>query len=287
MNLVLRLTGALALLISTLLATPTTASTESELNARWRGAWTVVQVETASGCQGSYTNNEVRGRRVQAKGAHRFSPGELATVYKINLKRKQVEVLVDLVEPVLVPHREGPFTLYDSLACKVELQIALPRGASSNSTAGLDELIGSILERHEGAESAEGSPTWNRRLREPFPEDYDETLAEYELWHAEQLNVEIAARIDEAVEEAARIVDRFDDDPDYLEGFARGVDEARDRNLNRDCERLLSMSASSFTKSASGDSDKAFREGFREGQKLVFFLETARRLPRCFVPPPG
>lgn len=268
------------------LAASATASTESELNTHWRGAWTVIGVETISGCGGYYTNNEIRERRVSAKGEHRFAPGELATVYKINLKRKQVEVLVDLVEPLLAPRREGPFTLYDELPCKVELQIKFPRSLDSGSTSQLDGLIAEILERHDSAESAERSSNWNGRLREPFPDDYEETLYEYERWRTEQVNAAVAARIEDSVEEAARLVDRLDDDPDYLAGFAEGVDRARERSFDRDCEHLLSMSLSSFVNSGSDDDGRKFRDGYREGQKLVFYLEMARRLKHCFLPPP-
>jgi hypothetical protein len=268
------------------LAASATASTESELNSRWRGVWAVIGVDAFSDCSGNYTNNEVRERRVSAKGEHRFGPGELAKVYKINLKRKQVEVLVDLVEPLLVAHREGPFTLYDDLDCRVELQIKLPRSVNRNSLRELDDLIGGILDRHQSAAAAESSANWNGRQREPFPEDYEETLYEYERWRAERVNAEVAARIESSIEEAARLVDRLDNDADYLEGLGAGVDRARDKSFDKNCEQLLSMSISSFVSSGSSDSPRAFRDGYRDGQKLVFYLEVARRLKSCFLPPP-
>ena len=199
--------SATCLLVATLAGSEigATASTEPELNSRWRGAWTVLGVEVSSGCGGNYTNNEIRERRVSAKGQYRFGPGELAKVYKINLKRKQVEVLVDFVEPLLVPRREGPFTLYDALHCKVELQIKFPPGVASNSIREVDELIAAILERHDGAESAETSEGWNGRQRDPFPDGYEDTLYEYERWRAEQVNAEVAAKIEDVVEDAARL----------------------------------------------------------------------------------
>ena len=88
-------------------------ASEPALNAGWRGAWVLIGTDTYSGCGGNFTNNAVRGRRVQSKGEYRFGTGELGTVYKINLKRKRVDVLVELAEPLRVEHREGPFTLYD------------------------------------------------------------------------------------------------------------------------------------------------------------------------------
>ncbi len=273
-------------LLSTILGAPVTASTQSELNRRWRGAWTVLGVESMSGCSGNYTNNEIRERRVSSRGAYRFDHGELATVYKINVKRKQVEVLVDLAEPLLVPRQEGPFTLYDELHCKVELQIKYPSGVASSSIRDVDELILTILERHDDRESAEASKGWNGRLREPLPDGYEDTLYEYEFWRTEQVNAEVAAEIETAIDEAARLVDRLDDDPDYLEGFASGVDRARSSHVGRSCDRLLSMSLSSFVKSESGDHGHAFLDGYHEGQELVFHLERARHLRRCFVAPP-
>ncbi len=46
------------------------------------------------------------------------------------------------------------------------------------------------------------------------------------------------------------------------------------------------MSLSSFVKSGSGNHERAFLDGYREGQELVFYLERARHLRRCFLPPP-
>lgn len=262
------------------------ASNESELNDRWRGAWVLTGIETLSDCGGNYTNNDVRERRVSSKGDFRFEPGEIAAVYKINLKRKEVEVLIELAEPILVERREGPFTLYDPRDCKVELIVRFPRNVDPNSTDQVDRLIAEMLERHDDRGSAESSENWNGRLREPFPAGYERTLADYERWRVDQTNAEIAARIEHHVEEAARLVDRLDDDSDYLAGFAAGVARGRETDLDRNCERLLSMSASSFVKSADKKDDPAYRDGYREGQELVFFLEAARRLPRCFVPVP-
>lgn len=279
-------THLLVILFGSLWASAASASTESELNALWRGAWTITEIGTWSDCGGNYTNNAVRSGRASSKGAYRFEPGELATVYKVDLKRKQVEVLLDLGEQILVERREGPFTLYDALECKVELIIPISPGRGARSAAQIDRMISKVLERHDDFAAAQASESWNRRLREPFPEGYEDTLAEYERWRIDQTNAEIAARIELHVEEAARLVDRLDGDPLYLEGFAAGVDRARDASLDRDCERLLTRSVASFVRSASGDDERAYREGYRDGQELVFYLETSRRLPACFAPVP-
>ncbi len=262
------------------------AADESALNSRWRGAWVIIGADTFSGCGGNFTNNEVRGDSARSKGEHRFHAGELGTVYKINLKRKQVEVLVELAEPLRVPRRDGPFTLYDQLACKVELRLRLPRSGSGH-TDEVDRLIAGLLEHHGSRESAEASEHWNGRVREPFPEDYDETLYEYELWRAQQVNAAVAARIDEAIEEAARLIDRIDEEPEYLAGFARGIDRGRDRDLGSNCDRLLSASVYSFVDKPPKGESRDWREGYEDGQELVFYLEIGRRLRRCFLPAPA
>ena len=280
-----RLAGLLLCLFLASCASIASAS-ESALNQRWRGAWVILGADSFSGCGGSFTNNEVRGLRLRSKGNYRFRAGELGTVHKINLKRKQVEVLVELAQPLRVPRQEGPFTLYDQLPCKVELQIPLPPGTSGQTEA-VDRRISELLERHESRQSAESSARWNGRLPEPYPENYDQTLYEYERWRTEQLNAAVAVRIDQAIDEATRLVDRLDDDPEYLAGFAKGVDRARGRDLGDDCERLLSRSIRSLVVKASNDESRSWRAGYQDGQELVFQLETGRRLRRCFVPPPS
>lgn len=260
------------------------ADAESELNNRWRGAWVVIGVNTASSCGGSYTNNEVHGRLVSARASQRFQPGELARVYKVNLNRKRVEVLVDLAEPVLLPRQDGPFTLYDESRCKVELRFDL--GKTGRSLADIEALLGGVLDRFPDEAGARAAAGWNRRLREPYPANYEEMLAEYETWKVFTVNAEVQSRIEESIEEAARVVDRLSDDSAYLTGLAQGVDDARDKGLTNNCERLVSLSESGWISRAGKEAEKEFRRGYEHGQRLVFHVERARRLKRCFVLPP-
>ena len=104
-----------------LLSATAVGAGESEVRALWRGAWVVLQVNSYSACSGAYTDNEVRGPLVSSRGAHRFEQGELARVAKIGVKRKKIEVRLDIAEPLLWAHREGPFTLYDEISCRVEM----------------------------------------------------------------------------------------------------------------------------------------------------------------------
>lgn len=278
--------GRLVLAVS-LCASAAAADGQSELNDRWQGAWVLIGLDSYSDCGALYTNNEVLGDRVSSKGDHRFAAGELARVHKVDLQRRQARVLLDVAEPLLAPRREGPFTLYDDLVCKLELDLPLSSGPSEARAEQAEGRIAAVLERHADPGSARASGAWNGRVREPYPEGYEETLARYEAWRAAQLNAAVGGAIEESVERAAKIVDRMDDGAEYLEGFAAGVDAGRDRYLPSECERLLSASEYSFVQKAPRGRDKAWGEGFGEGQALVFHLERGRKLHRCFVPVPA
>ena len=135
-------------------------------------------------------------------------------------------------------------------------------------------------------EAAQAAAGWNRRRREPYPEDYERTLAEHAAWKAEQVNAAVQEKIERATEEGTRVADRIDDDPEYLQGFAAGVERARDKYLSDDCESLLDGSFNSFSGSPPGGKDRDWERGYEDGQRLVYSLELLRRLPRCFVPVP-
>ena len=67
------------------------------------------------------------GNLVTGGGHWRFQPGELAKLDKVDVNRSRIDLHLSLSEPMLVPWQEGPFTLYRESACKVELEIAVPR----------------------------------------------------------------------------------------------------------------------------------------------------------------
>ncbi len=256
-------------------------SAESELVPRWRGAWVVIGVPVYSACNGSYTNNEVNGTLVTSKGDRALEKGEIGRVHKVDVGKKKVDVLIDLVEPLLISRTEGPFTLYDARECRVELQIALPRTKPKPEVDELDQWVRSLLERHTLMEEAQQSSLWNEREAEAFPDDYDQTLAEYEEWKAEQLGAEIDEKLEDYAEEAQRIVERLEVDADSLAGFGEGVDDARDRSFTSDCDRLVDMTVSGFARTGSSSESDDWREGYEDGQELVFYLEMIERLLDC------
>jgi hypothetical protein len=265
---------AFALLLSLPIAAHA-AGLEDTLNSLWKGGWAVVKLPISSSCDGFYNDNDVVGARVESKARRRFEAGELVRVERVGPKRGRVDVFLDLAEAVLEQRRDGPFTLYDTLNCRIQLRVPIPERADSEAA---EARLAELLELHGSEREAEASPAWNGRRREPFPENYEQTLAAYESWKAAQTNVAVQDRMDRAIEEAARINDRLRSDPEYLEGFAAGVDRGKDRH-HGDCPSLL---RSSFSPEGKGDGD--WKRGYEDGQRLAWNLELLRKLKDCFVP---
>jgi hypothetical protein len=263
------------------------------MESRWRGAWVLTAVDTYSDCAGFHTDNQVSGTLVNSKGRFRFRPGELAQVGKVDVKRSRIEILLSLPEPILTSFRDGPFTLYNDTRCLVELDVDLPRSIVSNDDANaVESALRPILGRFASQDDATQAKTWNRRQRDAYPADYDRTLAEHAAWKAKQANAGIQARLDKAMEETTRLSDRITGDPDYLKGFAAGVEAMKAIDLSR-CNDLLSRDYSNFAAGASrvaaavgGETANQYSRGFQDGQRLVFGLESLRRLPSCMVPVP-
>lgn len=278
---------ATALAIVLAVAGPAAGSElERLLDSRWRGAWVLLTTEVYSDCDAGYTNNRVEAGRVTSKGGRRLAPGEPARVHKIDARRAGIDLLVDLAEPLLLSWREGPFTLYEEAGCKVELKMDLPRAAVRGADVeAAEKALDGLLERHESLEAAEASPLWNRRRREPFPPDYEATLAAYEAWRASRVNAEVQKAIEEALDEASRLAARVEDDEEYALGFVTGMERMSDASFG-DCPQLLSGGFYGKRHSPPGERSKAWKEGYEEGQRLVYHLEVARRLQRCFVPLP-
>jgi hypothetical protein len=280
--------------VLSLLTTPIFANKlERNLEERWRGAWVVSKVAVQSDCAGFHTDNDVNGTLVSSRGRWTFKPGELARIDKVDLKRSRVDLYLGLPEPVLVASLDGPFTLYGESRCLVELDVELPRSlVSADDVTGIEAALGRILERHASQEEAQSSRVWNQRKRDPVPPDYDRTLAAHAAWKAEQVNAGIQARIDRAFEETSRLTDRITSDKDYMAGFSAGVEAMRGIDLSQ-CGALMSRDFGSFgsapqaahAATGGGEAQQRFARGYQDGQKLIFGLESIRRLPSCFTHP--
>lgn len=276
-----------------LAALPARADLEDELERAWVGAWVVVRTGSASDCSGAYTNVEVRGLRSTSRGSRRFAEGELARVDKLNQKSDRVDLYLSIAEPVLVPRTDGPFTLYDERSCRVQLMVDVPKAVLKSGR--LDEVDAALLEaaeRHQTESSARRSEAWNRRERDPYPRDYEETLARHAAWKAEETNRALAATRLAALDEASQALSRVTDDPDYLAGFAAGV-EAQRRRSAPGCSSLSDAGFSGDEQRPPGDrrgsspAERAFQRGFRDGQVVAWATRVARAVEGCFVPVPG
>ncbi len=197
---------------------------QKEIKSRWLGAWVVTRVDVYSDCGTLHTNNRINGDLVKSRGAHRFHDGELARLNKVDLNRSRLDLMLTLTEPILVPTPAGPFTLYQELSCKVELEVEVPRDVvKSQSVDAIEEAMLEVIERHANEDSALSSDAFNGRERDEYPEDYEETLHAHAVWEAEETNKAILAKLDRAKRETRQLADRITSDADYLTGFLAGL----------------------------------------------------------------
>lgn len=262
------------------------ADLDERLDEQLRGAWAVLSMEVYSSCSGTYSDNTIGAAGVSSKAGRRFPAGELVKINKIKVKRARVDLLVTLAEPVLVAHQEGPFELFDEHRCKAQLIYGFPREViKGRDLDTITAAIGASLATHPSQTEARESGDWNGREREAYPDDYEQTLARFEQWKAEQTNAAVTAGIEKATSEAAEVADDIERNADYLDGFAAGAEELEHLDID-DCERLIDASFSSFKKRPPSDKKAKWKRGFEDGQNLVFNLYLLRELRHCFVPVP-
>ncbi len=272
---------------------------ESRVEESWHGAWVVVDAETRSHCDGRYTDNRINGRKSQGRGRYWFEPGELAHVDDVDVHRSRIDVRLTIEEPLRLSWREGPFTLYKHVGCRVELEIEIPRRViKKRDVAQIDRHLSRVLEPHDAHRDALDSALWNRREAEPFPDDYELTLAEYETWKAERHNARVDARIADARERLVGLSHGVSGGDDYVEGLAAGIAAQRARR-QKGCRQLVH---GTFTPAKhepkrhghahehdEGDGARPSEEwarGYVDGQSLVHHLDVLTRAGGCYVPVP-
>ncbi len=279
------------LILMTLPAASFASKIEKEVQDRWIGSWVVTRGETYSDCERRETANLVRGDLVKSGGRHRFAPGELARVERVEMKRGRVELSLTLSERFLLERREGRFQLYRAAVCGVKLVAEMPRAPRGVLDAGgVDGVLEKVVDRFASEAEAQGSETWNRRRMEPFPEDYEMTLVRHAVWKAERINSAAQARFDQVLERTTTLIDRMRNNTDYQAGFSEGVRAGRSvgfgscaEMLKFDLDRRLDKVEKEFRKKG-GNRKAAAREGFRDGHLMALGMKLLRRLPDCFVP---
>jgi hypothetical protein len=261
---------------------------DDRLNQRLRGAWAVLEVEVYSGCAGTYSDNVVGDSGVAGKAPHRFEAGELVKIDKVNAKRERVDLMLTLAVPLRDSHMDGPFELFDDRECRVQLIVPVPR----EQVKALDDefiiaRIEALMTLYPSLVDAQDADSWNGRVMQPLPPDYDTTLQRHANWAAEQTNAAVNEAVRRAVANAADVADDLSDDEDYLAGFAAGAEKMSSFSTT-ECSLLLATAFSSHDTNAPNDKPKRWREGWRDGQELIFNVLLADRLQDCLVAvPPG
>ena len=257
------------------------------LDRELKGGWGVLEVEVYSACGGTYSDNEVGAAGVASKAPHHFAAGELVKIDNVKVKRQRVDLMLTLDAPLRVSRMDGPFELYDQRSCRVQLMVFVPRElVKSADLNGLLTEVKKHLTLHASRDDAELSGDWNGRETEPLPDDYEETLHRHAVWKAEQTNAAVRDGIDHALSEAAEVVEDLDDDADYLAGFGEGAEKMGGFSVTS-CGSLLSVSFTSYRKNAPSDQSRGWKDGWNDGQKLVFHVLLADRLRSCLVPVPA
>jgi len=283
-----RYTRCLAPLLTAVLAASSAIGSDLEdhLDRELRGAWGILEAEVYSACTGTYSDNTVGAAGVASKASSRFEPGELVKIDKIKVKRQRVDLLLTLAAPIRTSRLDGPFELYDERECKVQLIFPVPREQVKSGDAGaLLDTVRATITLWPSLTDARESETWNGREIEALPDNYPETLQRHAAWKAEETNAAVRISIENALAAAADISEDLSDDPDYLAGFAEGAQEMSSLTLS-DCSSLLGASYAVYHKNAPKDRPRRWRDGWNDGQELVFSVLTANRLQGCFVPVP-
>jgi len=273
-----------------ILLTAAALSSASDLGDRLdrelKGGWGVLEVEVYSACGGTYSDNEVGTAGVASKASHRFAEGELVKIDNVKVKRQRVDLMLTLAEPLRVSRTDGPFELFDQRSCRVQLQVYVPRElVKQTDLQGLLSEVKRHLTLYSSRDGAEVSDRWNGRETEPLPDDYEETLQRHAVWIAERTNAAVRDGIDHALSEAASAVRHVDNDADYLTGFGEGAEKMGSFSVTS-CDSLLRMSFTSYRKKAPADRSRSWKDGWDDGQKLVFHVLLADRLRSCLVPVP-
>jgi hypothetical protein len=275
------------LLVAVLAASSAPASDlENRLQSELRGGWGILEAEVYSACGGTYSDNTVGSSGVASKATRRFDPGELVKIDKIKVKRQRVDLLLTLAVPIRTSRMDGPFEIFDERECRVQLIFPVPREQVKGGDAeALLDTVRTTVTLFPSLADARGSEAWNGREIEALPGDYAETLQRHAAWKAEETNAAVRTGVDRALAAAADISEDLSDDPDFLAGFAEGAEKMSPLTLS-DCSSLLGASFTVYHKNAPKERPKRWRDGWDDGQELIFNVLIANRLQGCFVPVP-
>ena len=258
------------------------------MERRWKDGWVVTAAETASDCNGIYTDNRVSGARIESHGQQRFAAGTPAHVDAVFLTANRLSLKMTLNENLLVTRQMGEVTLHGQAACRVALKLPVPEGlAKGDDWPGVESLLKPYLERYSSEDQAILASNFLPRDDPGYAAARAEAIAEHRKEDGPPAAVASDGRLNQWISQTARVSDQISSDPDYLAGFARGVEAGR--ALPPSCTDLAQsgpaqqpprgpMTAEFASK---GSRQKMWSRGYQDGMRLSVGLEAMKALPQC------
>ncbi|HUD71476.1 MAG TPA: hypothetical protein VMQ62_05900 [Dongiaceae bacterium] len=256
--------------------------------SRWNGAWVVTGQPLSSECNGIYTNNEVAGGRVIGRGHQRFDPGVVGHVDQVLVSSNKVTLSITLSERLYVSRPARDYTLSTTSACQVDLKFMVPPGAGAvDDLIALEALVSPVVERHADQTQAIVASGFLPPDGPAAAEVQREAIAAHQTWKATEEQQAVDARLQAWSTQTARLSSNIENDPDYLAGFARGVDEGRHTAV-KTCAELARTAPAPYWPSvtgaalaAKGGRQKAWARGYEDGVRLSQGLEAMKLMPTC------
>lgn len=259
--------------------------------ARWQGAWVVTGVATFSDCVGFYTDNVVHSGLLTSHGHHRFAAGMPAHVDSVDVSADAMRLRLTLAEMLVVSRVHPEFTLRAAARCQVEVQVDLPDGTLRHGDLmGMESMLQPVVERYGNMDQALLVSNFLPADTPIYAAQRNEAVASHEEWKERQSAEMVDARMEEWVDQTTRLSGQISSDPDYLDGFARGVSIGRSSTVTQ-CTELMKVEPASQSlrgpastvavAASSGKRQKSWSRGYQDGLRLAQGLEAIRVLPQC------
>ena len=256
---------------------------------RWVDAWVVTSAETFSECNGFYTDNWLRGGQVSSHGRIDVPAGTPAHVDMVSISESQVAFSMTVSERLLVTREHRDFTLQAEARCQIDLKLTLPPGMSAaQDILGVESLVDPVMKRYPTENAAVLAAGFLPSTEPAYAAQLQTAIAQQREFESRQQSEAIDARMRQWVSQTQRIQGRISNDPDYLAGFARGVEAGRATAVTK-CEQLATAEPamlpgggpSTATFASKGSRQKAWSRGYEDGVHLTHGLEAIRILPQC------
>src|SRR5262245_48444446 len=206
---------------------------------RWRDAWVVTAAETFSECNGFYTDNRLRGDSVASRGRIDVPAGTPAHVDLVTVGPSEVVFSMTMSQKLLVTREHRDFTLRSEASCRVDLKVMLPPGMGGQDILGVEALVQPVLKRYASENAAILAAGFLPGDDPSYAAAHGTAMAQQHEFETRQQAEAIDARMAQWVNQTQRIQGRISNDPDYLAGFARGVEAGKATAVTK-CEELAS-----------------------------------------------